>query len=122
VLAGVRAIGNPRVAARALARLHEVVRTGQLGFAIERGPGAKLPVAQLGCEGVGLATLADYARQADEVMAVAATAELDAAIMELDRLACASWVEGDVLFVVVCDGELAFNRLLAQVAAMTTPT
>ena len=55
-------------------------------------------------------------------MAVAATVDLDAAIMELDGLACASWIEDGVLFVVLCDGELAFNRLLAQVAAMTTRT
>lgn len=54
--------------------------------------------------------------------ASAATVDLGAAIMELDGLACASWIEDGVLFVVLCDGELAFNRLLAQVAAMTTRT
>jgi hypothetical protein len=120
VLAGVRAIASPSLAAAALARLHEVVRSDQRGFAIERAAGTKLPLAQLGCDGVELATLSDLAAQADEVMAVAATAELDAAITELDGYSCASWIEGDVLFVVACDGELAFNRLLAQVAAMTT--
>ena len=41
VLTGVRAIGNPPLAARALARLRDVVRIGQLGFAIERTPGTK---------------------------------------------------------------------------------
>jgi hypothetical protein len=122
VLTGVRAIGNPLLAARALARLRDVIRGDQLGFAIERAPGAKLPLAQLGCEHVDLAALADLAVQADEVMAVAVTVNLDAAIMELDGLACASWIEDGVLFVVVCGGELAFNRLLAQVAAMTTRT
>jgi hypothetical protein len=122
VLTGVRAIGNPPLAARALARLRDVIRSDQLGFAIERAPRARLPLAQLGCEHVDLAALADLAAQADEVMAVAATVNLDAAIMELDGLACASWIEDGVLFVVVCDGELAFNRLLAQVAAMTTRT
>jgi hypothetical protein len=119
VLAGVRAIANPPLAARALARLHEVVRAGQLGFAIERAGGARLPLAQIGCDGIELTALTDLAAQADDVMAVARTAELDAAITEIDGYACASWLEDNVLFVLLCEGELAFNRLLAQVAAMT---
>ena len=122
VLAGVRAIGNPELAARALARLHAVVRPGQLGFAIERAQPAKLPLAQLGCDGIELAVLADLAAQADEVMAVAATVEIHVAITEQGGVACARWVEDNVLFVLMCDGELAFNRLLAQAAAMTTRT
>jgi hypothetical protein len=122
VLAGVRAIANPPLAARALARLRAVVRADQHGFAIERASGAKLPLAQLGCDGVDLALLADLAAQAHEVMAVATAVELDAAITELDGFACASWIEDNVLFVLLCNGELAFNRLLAQVAAMTTHT
>jgi hypothetical protein len=56
---------------------------------------------------------------ADEVMAVAATIDVQVALAQLGELACASWVEHDVLFVLLCDGELAFNRLLAQVATMT---
>jgi len=119
VLAGVRAIANPALAARALDRLHDVVRADQRGFAFERAPGAKLPLAQLGCEDTDLATLAELAAQADEVMAVAEFAEIDAAITELGGTACASWTEDNVLFVVLCEGDLAFNRLLAQVAAMT---
>jgi len=122
VLAGVRAIANPPLAARALERLRAVVRADQRGFAIERASGAKLPLAQLGCDGVDLALLADLAAQAHEVMAVATAVELDAAITELDGFACASWIEDNVLFVLLCNGELAFNRLLAQVAAMTTHT
>ena len=120
VLAGVRAIENPSLAARALARLYDVIRADQFGFAIERASGAKLPLAQLGCDGIELAVLADLAAQAHEVMAVAAAVELDAAVTELDGFACASWIENNVLFVLLSDGELAFNRLLAQVAAMTT--
>jgi hypothetical protein len=122
VLTGVRAIGNPMLAVRALRRLGEVVRPGQRGFAVERTRGAKVPLAQIGCEGVELAVLADLAVQADEVMAVAATVEIEVALAQIGELACASWVERDVLFVVLCDGELAFNRLLAQVAGMTITT
>jgi hypothetical protein len=119
VATGVHAIANPALAARARVRLAEVVRTGQRGFAIERTRGAKLPLAQLGCEGVELVALADLAVHADEVMAVAETVDIEVALAELGELACASWVEDSVLFVLLCDGELAFNRLLAQVAAMT---
>jgi len=119
VITGIRAIGNPLLAAGARARLSEVVRPGQLGFAIERTPGAKLPLAQVGCEGVDLNLLSDLAAQADDVMAVAATVSVEAALTELDGFACACWTEGNVLFVLLCDGELAFNRLLAQVAVMT---
>jgi hypothetical protein len=122
VLTGVRAIANPALAARALARLRDVVRDEQLGFAIERAPGATLPLAQLGCDRVELAQFAALAALADEIMAVAATVDLDAAISELDGFAYASWIEDNMLFVLLCHGELAFNRLLAQVAAMTTPT
>jgi hypothetical protein len=122
VLTGVRAIANPMLAGRALVRLGEVVRAGQRGFAVERTRGAKVPLAQIGCEGVELAALADLAVQADEVMAVAATVEIAVALAQIGELACASWVERDVLFVLLCDGELAFNRLLAQVAAMTITT
>ena len=122
VVTGVRAIASPTLAGRAVARLGEVVRAGQRGFAVERTRGAKLPLAQTGCEGVELAVLADLAVQADEVTAVAATVEIDVALAQIGELACASWVERDVLFVLLCDGELAFNRLLAQVAAMTITT
>ena len=120
VLAGVRAIANPSLAAHALARLRAVVRDDQRGLAIERSSASKLPLAQVGCEGVDLSALADLAIQAEEIMAVATTADVEVALAELGELACASWVEDNVLFVLICDGELAFNRLLAQVAAMTT--
>jgi hypothetical protein len=117
VLIGVRSIANPALAARALARLRELVRGDARGFAIERG--AKIPLAQIHCEAVDLVTLGDLAVHADEVMAVAATIDVQVALAQLGELACASWVEHDVLFVLLCDGELAFNRLLAQVATMT---
>lgn len=120
VLTGVRAIGNPHLAARARARLAQVVRPDQLGFAMERVNGAKLPLAQIGCDGVDLAVLTELAAQADEVMAVASTVDIEVAMAELDGFACASWIEDNVLFVLLCDGELAFNRLLAHVATMTT--
>jgi hypothetical protein len=122
VLAGIRAIIDPPLAARALARLTEVVGSGLVGFAVERGSGARLPLAQIGCDGIELATLTELAAQADEAIAVAATAELHAAITELDGCACAAWNEGHLLFVLLCEGDLAFNRLVAQVAAMTTQT
>ena len=118
VLAGVRAIANPPLAARAMARLRDVVRDDQSGFAVERAGATKIPLAQIRCERVDLEALADLAMQATEVMAVAATVGIDVALAELEGLACASWVEADVVFVLLCDGELAFNRLLAQVAAM----
>jgi hypothetical protein len=118
VITGVRAIANPALAARARARLREVVRADQRGFAMERVAGAKLPLAQLGCEGVDLAVLADLAAHADEVTALAATVGVEVALAEFDGCACASWREDHVLFVVLCDDELAFNRLLAQVARM----
>lgn len=120
ILAGVRAIANPALAARALERLHDVVRADQCGFAIERAAGIKLPLAQVGCDGVDLAELCALARLADDIMSVASTVELHAAISELDGLGYASWIEDNVLFVLLCDGELAFNRLVAQLAAMTT--
>jgi hypothetical protein len=107
------------LAVRALRRLGEVVRPGQRGFAVERTRGAKVPLAQIGCDNVDLAALADLATQAGEVMAVAATVNVAVALVQLDVLACASWVEDNVLFVLFCDGELAFNRLLAQMATMT---
>jgi len=119
VLAGVHAIISPTLAARALARLRQVVRPDQAGFAIERNRGAKIPLAQLHCEDVDLVTLADLATHADEVMAVAATVGVQVALAQLGGLACASWAEDNVLFVLLCDGELAFNRLLAQMATMT---
>jgi hypothetical protein len=119
VLTGVRAIANPALAARALARLREVVRPDQRGFAIERLRGIKIPLAQLRCERVDMAQLGDLATHADEVMAVAETIGVEIALAQLGELACATWAEQDVLFVVLCDGELAFNRLVAQAAAMT---
>jgi len=118
VLAGVRALANPTLAARALTRLRGLVRDGQRGFAVERSSMSKVPLAQVGCEGVDLVALADLAVQAEEVMAVATTIDIEIALAELGGLACASWAEDNILFVLLCDGELAFNRLLAQVAAM----
>lgn len=119
VLTGVRAVANPALATRALTRLREVVRAEQRGFVVERGRGAKAPLAQVSCETIDLATLGDLAVHADEVTGVAQTIDVGIALAQLDKLACASWVEQELLFVLLCDGELAFNRLLAQVAAMT---
>jgi len=119
VLAGVHAIACPTRAARALARLHQVVRPEQAGFTIDRTRGTRLPIAQLHCEAIDVVALADLATQADEVMAVAATVQVEVALAQLGAFACASWLEDTMLFVLLCDGELAFNRLLAQMATMT---
>jgi hypothetical protein len=119
VITGVRALANPALTARAQARLAALVRPGQRGFAVARTRGAKVPLAQLGCEAIALDTLTDLAVHADEVMAVAATVSIEVALAELGDLACASWTEDGLLFVLLCEGELAFNRLLAQVATMT---
>lgn len=119
VLAGVRAIANPTLAARARARLHALVRDDLRGFAVERASSSKVPLAQVGCEGIELMALADLAIQAEEVMAVAATIDIEVSLAELAGMACASWAEDNILFVLLCDGELAFNRLLSKVAAMT---
>ncbi|HET9625624.1 MAG TPA: hypothetical protein VFP84_29860, partial [Kofleriaceae bacterium] len=86
---------------------------------LERARGAKVPLAQLGCEAIELEALTDLAVQADEVMAVATTVNIEVALAELGGLACASWIEDGLLFVLLCEGELAFNRLLAQVAAQS---
>lgn len=122
VLTGVRAIAEPVLATRALARLREVVRPEQHGFVVQRGRGAKLPLAQIGCERIDLVALSDLAVHADEVTGVAQTIDVGVALAQLGELACASWVEQELLFVLLCDGELAFNRLLSQVAAMTINT
>ncbi|HET9621842.1 MAG TPA: hypothetical protein VFP84_10765 [Kofleriaceae bacterium] len=120
LLAGVRALAHPMLAAQARDRLREVVRPGQLGFAMERAAGARLPLAQIGCECVDLAALGDLAAQAADMMAVASVAGVAVALAELDAGgACASWNEGNVSFVVLCDGDLAFNRLLAQMAMVS---
>lgn len=118
VITGVRAVANPELAARALARLHDVVKAEQRGFAVERARGAKVPLAQLGCDGMDLELLTDLAAQADETMAIATAVDIDLALAELSGFACASWVEDNVVYVLLCDGDLAFNRLLAQVATM----
>lgn len=120
VITGVRAIANPALAARARARLGAVVRAGQRGFAMERVDGAKLPLAQIGCEGIDLAVLGALATQADAVMAAASALGVEVALAELDGCACASFVEDSVLFVLLCHDELAFNQLLAHVATMST--
>lgn len=82
-----------------------------------------MPLAQIGCDDLDLTALSDLAIQSDEVATLGATVGVEFAVAELGErggLACASWAERDVLFVLLCDGDLAFNRLLAHVAAMTT--
>ncbi|HEY0191099.1 MAG TPA: hypothetical protein VGC42_08250, partial [Kofleriaceae bacterium] len=117
VVTGVRALANPPLAVRGAARLAALVRPGQRGFVVEHG--ARLPLAQIGCEGLPLAELADLAVQAAELVTVVSTIAVQLALAELGALACASWVEDGLLFVLLCDGELAFNRLLSQVAALS---
>lgn len=102
-----------------MARLREVVRADQLGSAIERNRGSKVTVAQLNCESMDVGPLADIATYAGEVMDVTATVEVKVALAQLGARVCASWIEGNMMFVLLCDGELAFNRLLAQTATMT---
>ena len=58
-------------------------------------------------------------RHADEVAALSAAGGVETAVSELDGGAAASWVEDDLLFVLLCNGELAFNRLLSHVASLT---
>jgi hypothetical protein len=53
-------------------------------------------------------------------MAAAATVGVEVALAELAGCACASFCEDNVVFVLVCDDELAFNQLLAQAAMMST--
>lgn len=118
VIAGVQALEVPDRAGRAAARLRAVALPGQGGLAIERGRG-RLPLAQQGCSALDLTALGDLARHADEIAALSAAVEVRVAVSELDGGAAASWVEDDLLFVLLCNGELAFNRLLSHVASLT---
>ncbi|MGN6106088.1 MAG: hypothetical protein ACTHU0_13355 [Kofleriaceae bacterium] len=123
VLAGIQAIANPARAASASARLRGAIGPCRRGLVIERTRGGRVPLAHIGCDELDLTTLSDLAIQSDEVAALGATVGVEVAVAELGErgeLACASWAERDELFVLLCDGELAFNRLLAHVAAMTT--
>lgn len=119
VLAGVQAIVNPARAHRAASRLRVTLGPAQRGLAIERAHGRKLPLAQIGCTNLELSTLQDLAAQADEVAILGATVGVEIAVMDLGDQACASWVEDDVLFVLLCAGDMAFNRMLAHTALLS---
>ncbi len=119
ILVGLQTLVNPEGAARAKAKLDEAMSAGLRGFAIERTHGVRAPIAQHGCDGMDLPVLGDLSVHADEIMAVAATADLKLAVVEFRELAFASWAEDNIRYVLLREGELAFNQLLAHVVATT---
>jgi len=121
ILVGVSEIEEPARAHAAAARLRATLRDGERGLAL-RARAPALPIAQIGCEALDLPTLADLIAQATEATAIAMTLGVEVIVSELGDLACATWADDGVLFVVVREGELAFNRLLAQVAQGATTT
>jgi hypothetical protein len=120
LLTGIHALEHPAAAARALVTLRAALGPEQRGFAIQRTRDARLPLAQIGCEDLDLVEFADLATQANDVMTTASTVAIEVVVAMIGERACASWVQDDLLFLILCDGELAFNRLLAQVATLTT--
>lgn len=119
ILVGLQTLISPTAAARANAKLDVVMSSGLRGFAIERTHGVRAPIAQNGCDTLDLATLSDLSVHADEIMAVAAIADLKLAVVEFGELAFASWAEDNIRYVLLREGELAFNQLLAHVVATT---
>lgn len=119
ILVGLQTVISPSAAARAKDVLEVVVGAGLCGFAIERTHGIRAPIAQIGCDLLDLTTLGDLSVHADEIMSVGATADLKLAVVEFGELAFASWAEDNLRYVLLRDGELAFNQLLAHVVATT---
>lgn len=119
ILVGLQTLISPAAAARAQEMLDGAMAPGLRGFAIERTHGVRAPVAQHGCDTLDLGTLGDLSVHADEIMAVAAIADLKLAVVEFGELAFASWAEDNIRYVLLREGELAFNQLLAHVVATT---
>lgn len=119
ILVGLQTLLSPDAAARAKAKLDVLVPPGVRGFAIERTHGVRAPIAQVGCDDLELSLLGDLSVHADEIMSVAATADLKLAVVEFGELAFASWAEDNIRYVLLREGELAFNQLLAHVVATT---
>lgn len=115
ILVGLQTLVNPRAAVHAKDVLDVVVGAGLRGFAIERTHGIRAPIAQIGCDMLDLPTLSDLSVHADEIMSVGATANLKVAVVEFGEFAFASWAEDNLRYVLLRDGELAFNQMLAHV-------
>jgi hypothetical protein len=119
ILVGLQTLISPAAASHARDVLEVVVGPGVRGFAIERTHGSRAPLAQIGCDVIDLPTLGELSGHADEIMAVATTSDLILTVVELGQLAFASWAEDNIRYVLLRDGELAFNQLLAHVVATT---
>lgn len=119
ILVGLQTLINPSAAAKAESTLDVVKAAGLRGFAIERTHGVRAPIAQIDCDTLELTTLGDLSAHADEIMSVAAIADLKLAVVEFGELALASWSEDNIRYVLLRDGELAFNQLLAHVVSTT---
>ncbi|HEX4386450.1 MAG TPA: hypothetical protein VH083_26025 [Myxococcales bacterium] len=115
--AGLNAREFPDLSAMAESGLRAAVGYGTRGFAVDRTQSGRTPLAQIGCEDHDAASLADLAL---DLEAALVTAPL--AVAQIDDLACAGWADDKILYVLICDGDLAFNRLLAHVARTTNPT
>ena len=109
---------DPERTAKALAMLRSVAVPPLRGLALQRAPGGRVPIAHLGCEHLELSTLIAIARQADELLSVASIADLHMAVLEMDDLSFAAWGQDAVRYVLLCEGNLAFNRLLAHVVSL----
>ena len=119
ILVGLQTLLNPSAAAKAGSTLDVVKASGLRGFAIERTHGVRAPIAQIGCDSLDLGTLGDLSAHSDEIMSVAAIADLKLAVVEFGELAFASWSEDNIRYVLLREGELAFNQLLAHVVSTT---
>lgn len=118
VLVGMSQQLDPERSAKALAVLRATSTPKQRALALQRAAGGRVPIAHLGCEQLELSALIVISRQADELLSVASIADLRMAVLEMDDLSFAAWGQDAVRYVLLCEGKLAFNRLLAHVVAL----
>jgi hypothetical protein len=116
VFAGVHALQCPDAVAAVNERLAAVVLRGQCGFAVALDDDGRMPVAHVNCDELTVDRIADIASQACELMALGSVVKGQGIVAVLDTFACAIWRDPSFLHVIIDGEDLAFSRLVAQLA------
>jgi hypothetical protein len=118
VFSGVHAIETPGVVASLTDRLAGALRRPQRAFAVACDANDLTPHAQIACDDLGVDAMFELVTQARELVALGAIAGARGIVAALDRFAYAVWREEAFIYVVVDSDELAFNRLISQLATI----
>jgi hypothetical protein len=119
IFAGVHALAEPSQAVDVHQRLAKYVYSGQRALAVTFESTGRTPLAHLRCDDLDVHLLFELIEQIHELMVLSTAARGQGLVAALGRFSCAAWVEQGILYIVLDDDDLAFNRLVSPLVTAT---